>query len=215
MKRYIRSTSIDEIDPFNSDATDRAHLAEFTDDVELLEIYAKDPVADVRLHVVFNDHVTPGILEELAKDPVDEIRKHVAYNTKTPAVTVLGLAQDDSENVRFASAFNPNMPEEGFKLLLQDETPVRGAVTQNRNLPYSMQMYIAKSSDPYIRQQLARRKSNIPPEVLTLLADDPEEDVRYEVAINSSTPEAVLKKLTDDPSERVRRNAVHTYIWAL
>ncbi len=62
-----------------------------------------------------------------------------------------------------------------------------------------------RSADVVDRLRIARR-SNIQPELLYFLADDPSPDVRREVANNPSTPWRADAILVDDKDESVRRD---------
>ncbi|HIJ38315.1 MAG TPA: DUF2336 domain-containing protein [Rhodospirillaceae bacterium] len=70
-------------------------------------------------------------------------------------------------------------------------------------LSYEQARELARHQDPNIRRQLARR-SDLRPEILFFLADDPEALVRREIAANRATPAHADYRLAADADPSVR-----------
>ena len=74
---------------------------------------------------------------------------------------------------------------------------------QDGALDYEKSKELARSDDPNVRANLARRK-DLPPEILYFLAEDSDPNVRQEVAINDAAPELTHSLLAKDEEEGVR-----------
>ena len=85
----------------------------------------------------------------------------------------------------------PKRPEAGVAAADADE------------LTYEQARELARHQDPNVRRQLARRR-DVRPEILFFLADDPEAEVRREIAANLSTPAHADLRLAGDEDPSVR-----------
>lgn len=74
---------------------------------------------------------------------------------------------------------------------------------ESADLTYEQARELARHEDPNVRRQLARRR-DVRPEILFFLADDPETEVRREIAANLSTPAHADLRLAGDEDPAVR-----------
>lgn len=71
------------------------------------------------------------------------------------------------------------------------------------HLSYQEAKRYARDADPAVRRALAER-TDVPPEILYFLADDPEDSVRRAIVHNQATPALAHLVLVDDSSDDVR-----------
>ena len=79
-------------------------------------------------------------------------------------------------------------------------------VAQNKTVPLEMLELLADDPDFQVRRMVAMKRK-LPAALLAHLADDSDAPVRASVARHRKTPDEVLRRLADDPVELVRREA--------
>jgi hypothetical protein len=90
--------------------------------------------------------------------------------------------------------------------LVRNYPEMRFWVAQNKSIPLMALTLLATDPDVQVRCMVAmKRKLN--PELFQLLAADPDETVRHSIACNAMTPRETLRRLTADPAEFVAEAA--------
>ncbi|MEM7554681.1 MAG: hypothetical protein AAF378_11360 [Cyanobacteria bacterium P01_A01_bin.84] len=146
--------------------------------VHILEELAKDPLIQVRVHVAKNPNSSNIILERLAKDWYSEVREAVASNPITSQKILLELVKD--WHLRLFLVKNPNTPAAALEQLAQFPSCDRFVLT-HPNTPLKLCQRLladyAKSADSRERL-LATQHPNTPNEVLRILVNDKEPEIR-------------------------------------
>lgn len=180
------------------------------DVLEMLAVGAKsdNDGEDIRTKIVKHKNVTPNLLRKIADDlNTSELSRYdvllvlipLAENPKTPPDVLEKLAKDKSHNLvskylRERVAKNPNTTVEVLNSLAKDEEPkVRQAVAENPNT--SIETLKSFVNDKAIFRQAVALNPNLPPDVLDILSNDTEENVRLNVAKNPNTSLETLKSL--------------------
>ncbi len=81
-------------------------------------------------------------------------------------------------------------------------------VAHNKTIPIEILEILAEDPDPEVRRAVAM-KNKLPAHLMTLLATDVDGSVRERIAYNKNAGEAVLQKLVDDPYESISAVARH------
>lgn len=110
------------------------------------------------------------------------------------------LASDDpTTNLRAA---HEAASEEVWLEVIRDYPEAKKWVIHNKTVPHNILVLLADDEDAEIRWWIAsKRKAGS--SLLEKLSEDPDEAVRREVALNAKTPLHILEKLTKDESEMV------------
>ncbi|MFC8721704.1 hypothetical protein [Kitasatospora sp. NPDC057198] len=155
--------------------------------------WAADPDPRVRRRALWFRGLPGELAVALAADPDPAVRTEVCEQ----AWELLGaeqrsaLAADPDPAVREVAADlpvgGPLSPAE-FAALGEEEG--LGAV-RARGADGGLARQLAAHPDVWVRRRLAGQPLPLPPEVLAVLAGDPDEDVRAEVAARADTPEQV------------------------
>ncbi|MFD7907948.1 hypothetical protein ACFV4F_04325 [Kitasatospora sp. NPDC059722] len=185
----------------------------------LLRTLAESPASDVRVAVLAHPDVPSDLVDRMLGDPDWDVRRGavgrtrdaialraaardewtvrvaVAANPHTPAELLNDLARDRDQQVRVSAVCNPSAPPELVTAAARkrfDPVVRRWALwaTTSRRLMRAA----ATSADTENRRWLAGNR-NLPPDVLTALAEDPSRDVRYAVATNPACPPDLRNRL--------------------
>ena len=81
-------------------------------------------------------------------------------------------------------------------------------VAHNKTVPILILSLLACDPDPNVRSAVAM-KNKIPLDLMTLLANDTDESVRHRIVWNKNVPQEILEQLTRDQSELVSSAARH------
>ncbi len=147
------------------------------------------PVGGDCVSLIAARRVSPFALTVLAGDPDARIRSAVAASSSTPTEQISDdyreplyfLAGDDDTSVRWGIARNPTAPASLRAQVLRNDMNANGGSTTNSDT--------------------ARRiagQDGCPAEVLRVLAQDSNPEVRAAVIVNPATPLAVLEAIAND-----------------
>lgn len=160
----------------NSSSFVRSDLAKSTNDVEILEILSTDCDGYVKYCVAINKHTPIQVLASLANEEEDIVSIGLLKNPKTPIDIVRRLVT------------HPN----GTVAKMAVNTKLVPAHSEDSSLFYC---------PAYVRSNYANMTCN--PEILELLANDIDRDIRRGVASNRHTPIETLASLVNDEEEIV------------
>lgn len=93
-------------------------------------------------------------------------------------------------------------PEGVWLEIVRTRPDMKEWVVQNKTVPTSILNLLADDPDSNIRFCVAMKRK-CPPAVLEKLARDPDEQVRLRVAANAKTPASLLRLLAKDPDKDV------------
>ncbi|WP_328718022.1 hypothetical protein OHT52_00265 [Streptomyces sp. NBC_00247] len=168
-----------------------------------------DPGIRVALAVAAAD-APREMFERLLADPDPRVREQVVENDHVPEDLRARSAADPDPGVRAALAqWWPGAPEAVRRILLTDpDDSVRAGAcsTYYRRLPRPVppaDLVPALLADPVTRAGAVRHTA-LDAEAASRLADDPDEDVRRELAAHPGIPSSVRDVLAEDPSALVR-----------
>ena len=217
MKVYIRAAIQNISDMSEEDQIDLALDNNTPADVltELANTANEDNILDTEelvKRIASNPNTPPEILERFATQSpfihIEPLVRRVASNPSTPPELLSSLI-DYSANVRAIVAENPSTPITILKMLSNPEEhiDVRYGIVCNKNLPRELVDILVNDPDSDIRGELADRE-DLPKDVienmLYKLVDDPDHLVRYSVARNLYCPTELLHILSDDEDYFVR-----------
>ncbi|MEW2622951.1 hypothetical protein [Streptomyces sp. NPDC048106] len=171
---------------------------------------AEHPDPAIRAAVVVGAGDAPReLFEWLLGDADPRVRQHLAESDHVPADLRARLAADPEPKIRATLAqWWPQAPEAVRRLLLTDpEDAVRAAAcaTYYRRLPHPVppaDLLPALMDDPVTRAG-AVRHCTLAADRARRLADDPDEEVRRELAEHPDLPPPLRDILAEDPSPRV------------
>ena len=177
---------------------------------EALTAFAKDDDQDVRLGVAENPSTPEGIVWQFARDDSKAFRQRLAESRHIGPSMAMVLASDDDRSVRRIVAENPKTPAQVLAVLAQDDdVQVRVAVAQRQGTPVEVMMDLARDHDAMVRGNAARsRYGGLPAETMMALARDAVTFVRRCVALNLFAPAEVLTVLANDDDPEVREYAM-------
>lgn len=142
-------------------------------------------------------------LAALATDTSPRVRRAVAGRSDVTASAAGALAGDRDRQVRERLADNPACPTAILGRLIDDaHWRVRWTAAQNTSPDPAVRETAARSPRPDVRNALAQRR-DLTFEMSTVLAADPEVDVRLQLVWSSPWPQIPIR-LAADPSPRVR-----------
>ena len=164
----------------------------------------KSDEADVVFSLISRHPKVPSeLLVYLAYSSDIWVRRAVGWNSKTPGKTLRTLSQDPNEQVRSAVGRNANTPLEILVQLAQDPSyAVKMGVAVNPRLSLELLQKLGQI-DEELKSQVASN-SSLSLEYFTKLSKDPSEQVRRAIVSNFTTPVNILLSLAKDPSEQVR-----------
>ena len=192
-----------------------------SDILEMLVVRAKPNKfgEDIRLTIAKHKNVTPNLLRKIADDlnkPNLSTRYDVliplAYSQKTPPDVLEKFSYDENHYLRLVVAKNPNTTVEVLNGLAEDQNEkVRQAVAENPNT--SVETLKSFVNDKAIFRQAIALNPNLPEDVLDILSNDTEDNVRLNVAKNPNTSLETLKSLYElDSSASVGGAAAVNYL---
>lgn len=150
------------------------------------------------------DRSTPADeLAHLSTQRSSEVREAVALNPATPVAVLVALAGDRSDDVASTAAHNLSATREVWDAAL--EAGRRWAVAQVTWLPTEMVDELAGDGDAEIRRMVAEATAR--PDLVRLLAADPETAVRVAAAGSDAADLDVLLSLLADRRREVRAAA--------
>lgn len=157
----------------------------------------------------------PPLLALLGDDADGRVRFHAARNPATPAFRLVRLAGDTTVDVRTSVAHNPSAPRDTLLELLSERNPVTVNAAASKgvlvwadvahllgegmstllasgplsrpDVPVDVQRQVAAGMHP--SRHVVARNRHADPDVLRLLAVDPDPEVRSLVAGNPSAPD--------------------------
>jgi hypothetical protein len=151
-----------------------------------------------------------GVFERLIDDPDKRVREHLAQGDTVRADLRARLAHDPDPEIRAALArWWPQAPEHVRRILLIDPVAkVRAAAcsTYYARLPHPIppaDLVPSLLNDPVTRAG-AVRHADLTPQTAARLANDPDNQVRRELAAHPQLPADLRDRLADDPSAYVR-----------
>jgi hypothetical protein len=156
-------------------------------------------------------HTPPAILHALARLPYAAIGELIAAHPRAAPRTLTQLAHHGDARVRGEVAANPNTPVEALEVLSRArDDAMRARIAKHPNAPEHLRATLGRSGDD---GELSRPRaptawtlwqhSDPSPEDLALLAQDPRESVRAQVAGHPRTPPELLAELAVE--QRVER----------
>lgn len=133
----------------------------------------------IRSGVAGNPSTPPGILETFVHQDA-QVRSRLATNRNTPVYILKQLAEDEDLDVRYRIASNPSTP-----------THILRAYMQGNYDEY------LDGSDKEVRITLhgIARNPNAPEDILSILAEHENSEIRINLARNPATPPHILEKL--------------------
>ncbi|MFF3859438.1 hypothetical protein [Streptomyces sp. NPDC002209] len=171
---------------------------------------AEHPEPAIRAAVAIATGDAPrGLFERLLDDADPQVREQLAESDDVPPDLRARLAADSDPKVRATLAQSwTQAPEPVRRLLLTDpDDSVRAGAcaTYYRRIPHPVppaDLVPALLADPVTRAG-AVRHCTLDADTARRLADDPDEEVRQELAEHPDLPPAVRDKLAEDPNPRV------------
>ncbi|MEU5535846.1 hypothetical protein [Streptomyces sp. NPDC020362] len=149
---------------------------------ELIRSMPTHPLPEVRLWGVGSwDRLTPGVRAALLADPDDRVRERVRQHLQY-------------ENPAWVESVLPDRPSHGRTHALLHQALSRAVVDSVLTAP-------AGEDD----KSMIARNSSLPPDVVVLLAADPDPRVREEIARRADLGAAERHALVADPHPQVRR----------
>ncbi|SCL21456.1 hypothetical protein GA0074692_1180 [Micromonospora pallida] len=166
-----------------------------------------------------NPTVPPDVVETLLRHPDPSVRQAVTGRVDLTDDQLARLAADPAVEVRTALSNHPRLTEQQRARIDIDVTTVTGdghygtADVRCRWIPYPADDAVpeladalrwARSVDPLLRRRAARN-TELPEDVVAILADDPDPAVRRLVALDAHAAPELVDRLTTDPDATVRQ----------
>jgi hypothetical protein len=104
-------------------------------------------------------------------------------------------------------ATHDDAPDAVWVEILDRFPAMREWVLHNKTVPVDVLRRLAQDPDSNVRYAVAIKRK-CPPDLMEQLAHDPDESVRYGVVFNAKAPTSVLRVLTHDTSARVANKAI-------
>ncbi|MET9596187.1 hypothetical protein [Streptomyces sp. NPDC006459] len=171
---------------------------------------AEHPDPEIRRALAVAADGAPRVLfERLLGDADPQVRQHLAESDHVPADLRARLATDETPKVRAALAqWWTTAPEPVRRMLLTDpDDSVRAAAcaTYFRRIPHPVppvDLVPELLADPVTRAG-AVRHCTLDTAAARRLAEDPDDDVRAELAEHPDLPPELRDRLAEDPNQRV------------
>lgn len=117
------------------------------------------------------------------------------------------VALRTSENMEeYLRSDHEDAPIEVWRTVLSKYPEMKIWVAHNKTVPLEILATLAEDPDPQVRWSVAIKRK-LSPSLFAKLANDKDDSVRARVAINKKTPVEVLRFLANDPWEEVRSQA--------
>ncbi len=124
------------------------------------------------------------------------------------------FAYSDIADVRYATAAYIYTPSDILEYLVDDlDYRVRTTVAQSCNISMGSRWKLAKDTNATVRSMIAKYEKDA--DILTLLSDDTDVNVRKAVACNLDTPIPICLKLTNDDNPDVRYWALLRFTYTI
>lgn len=150
----------------------------------------------VRKSLAWRGDLTEDVLRRLIGDRDADVRTALVKNKATPDWVVTALATDREFAVRQAVAYSGRLTDEGIATLVAADPSMMVPLSRLKEHSYSdttLKLFCT-SQDHWVRCNVVDRK-DCPPDVLDVLAKDPDREVRGRVAAHTNTREATLVEL--------------------
>lgn len=167
---------------------------------------AADGDVAVLIGIASSSDVPEDLARSLASHPDREVRSALAANFATAPDVLADLAETGGRPPITSCGACRNHPVPGTRC--PDHGPgvavIQDAAVRNEHTPVEALRPHIGHPHPYLRAAIADR-TDLPADLLTVLAGDGDDEVRASVAANPACPVPVLRTLADDPSTTVRR----------
>lgn len=104
-------------------------------------------------------------------------------------------------------ATHDEAPESVWRAVIERFTELREWVAHNKTVPLVILELLSRDPDDRVRYAVAM-KNKIPDDLQLLLARDSDESVRARIAYNKKATKKALQILADDGSQRIRQRAI-------
>ena len=173
--------------------------------MDTLALLADDDASLVRETLAMRTKTTLQILDKLAEDPVYTVRRKVAANPMTPLRILTKLAKDKEYVVRVAVARNPKASPSLLRRMAKHDATLAFKVLSNPSCPHEVAEDLL-GCNSYIRSELAMHP-DVPSDILSILAHDPNRDVVIGAIMNPNTPVEDIKEYINNDDYILRENA--------
>ena len=150
----------------------------------------------------------PKVLDKLSESNHEMVRSNVAFNPDTPPDVLLKLANDSSEDVRKSLLYNPNVTSEVEAFLQKipvKESDVKFALIEKLLLK---DFYLLANDPSEIVRNNVAMSPFTPGEIIEKFASSDNEQLRMAVSINQGISPEILKLLATDKNETIRLNVM-------
>lgn len=176
--------------------------------VSIVERLAYDPYEQYFVIPRLLTHPSAG--EEIAAIFADlhgarGLRDALSLAPRVPRAWVEHAARSADAALRATAARHENAPADLVEALATDREPfVRAAVAVRARLDDALRARLSRDPIARVRREVARCP-HTPAHLIWILADDPEPEVRAQVAVHAATPEAIAAHIHADPAVRAWR----------
>ncbi|GAA1027647.1 hypothetical protein GCM10009557_09830 [Virgisporangium ochraceum] len=160
------------------------------------------PAMWVRWAVAERQDLPPEVHRRLAGDPVPGVRGEVAANPTSGESLIRTMAGDDTYDVRRRLAHNPRVPLDVLAAIAPVTRIGPTLLPRIAAADTAEVAQLARSPVAAVRMLLAARP-DLPPDVVNLLADDPDAKVLKSLAPNPTLTEAQLRTMVARHGSRV------------
>ena len=196
---------------------------------DVARMLADDPHKVVRWEVASNPQSPRRLLRRLAEHADDATQVRVASNPSASVETLERFARFGGDELHGALAENPACPPEILRMLASDECmhgatcpqggdcrwehadywEVLAGVLTNPSSPAELlsDLFDQMPNDPDLRRAAARAATDT--HQLDQMAEDPDADIRMEVAGNHNTSPQALASLAAEESNEIRVEVAH------
>jgi len=169
---------------------------------EWFDELAKDADWLVRSGAASSPYLSPATLRALGQDPFATIRSIVAAHPKTPPDLLSMLTLDDSLETAHAAMANPNVPPDRLREICSNgPRDARQAVAYTTQHRDLLEL-LAQDSELNVRRSVARNVA-APPSVLSVLAAEGDPGIAADLAQNPGAPPVLLGRLARKALESV------------
>jgi len=167
---------------------------------DVLESFVDFPSVRVRKRLSHRvGELSEAVLSQLVNDPDPEVRKSLALNEDLPHDLTMQLVKDESIVVLEGLAYSTTNTVAIELLSTHPKAPVRRMLARNWLLPTEYIARLTSDKNAEVRYEIAGRSSGDVD--FHTLANDPDADVRAQVARNRRTPIEVLQKILKEETD--------------